>query len=108
SPSGRAAEHLRSAWANTYGRDPSPSKAYGDAVRAVEAAAKPVISPKNSRTTLGTLIRDIRAKPGKWTVTLVKGAGSAAVGVLVEMMDLLWQGQHDRHGTSDETVRANV
>lgn len=64
---GRSGEHLQAAWSRMYGRDPSPSEAYDHAVKAVEVAGKPVISPKNGRTTLGTMIADFRNSPRSGT-----------------------------------------
>jgi hypothetical protein len=52
----RAGEHLRQAWYNVYGRNPNPSHAYREAVRAVEVVTIPVVSPKNAKATLGTVI----------------------------------------------------
>ena len=43
---GNAAMHLQSAWHHAYRRNPDPSKAFSEAVKAVEAAARPVVSPK--------------------------------------------------------------
>jgi hypothetical protein len=48
-----ASMHLRRAWTAIYGRDPEPSLAYGEAVRAVEAVACPMFLPKDPRPTLG-------------------------------------------------------
>jgi hypothetical protein len=68
-----AAEHLRSAWRSAYGRNPNPLTSYMEAVMAVESAARFVISPKNDRATLGTMIRDLDNKPSKWEFALVSG-----------------------------------
>ena len=43
-----AATHLRSAWHHAYRQNPDPSKAYSDAIKAVEAATRPVVSPKTN------------------------------------------------------------
>ena len=43
---GRPAEHLRSASSRCFGRDPDPNDAYSEAVKAIEVAAKPVVTPK--------------------------------------------------------------
>ena len=62
---GRAAplKHLAPAWREVHGRNPSPSEAYREAVRAVESVAIPVVSPNNQRATLGTVIADVKQKP---------------------------------------------
>jgi hypothetical protein len=93
----RAAEHLRAAWSKAYGRDPDANGAYEHAVKAVEAAGKPIVSPKNKATTLGTMIADMRNKPAKWTTSVDHNEG---VQKIIGMMELLWRG-HYRHG--DET-----
>ena len=100
--SGRAGRYLRDAWQNAYGRNPNPGTAYGDAIRAVEAAARPVLSPKNQRATLGTMIRDVKAKPEKWTTTI------GNVETVLGMMQAIWYSHSSRHGTDDETKPANV
>lgn len=103
----RASKHLTSAYAATYGRDPNPSLAYKEAVRAVEAAARPVVTPNDSVATLGKMISAMADKPTKWKVSLEPEAGDPVVKV-VEMMRLLWTGQLDRHGTDDDTRPLNV
>ncbi len=107
SAKGRAGGHLQVAWREMYGRNPDPSAAYREAVRAVEAAGTPIISPNNSRTTLGTMIRDFRAKPDKWDVPLGSTAEQGR-DVLLKMMEGVWHGQSDRHGTPDEEAPISV
>jgi hypothetical protein len=94
-PNSRAREHLTIAWNRLMGRDPDPSTAYREAIKAVEAVAKPVILPTNNRTTLGTMIAAMRDAPQKWTTTL------GAVEDVQRLMSAVWQGQVDRHGTDD-------
>lgn len=97
-----AATHLRSAWERTYGMHPDPNVAYGEAVRAVEAAAIPVVSPRNQRATLGTVIADMSRQ--SWNLILVDAAdnpGDAAP--FIEMLNRLWQGQRSRHAGSTNT-----
>jgi hypothetical protein len=100
----RAHHHLRVAWGELMGRDPDPSNAYREAVRAVEAAAKPVLSPDNPRATLGTMIGALRDMPEKWRVGLEHGEPTQVLG----MCQLLWKGQIDRHGSDDADARLNV
>lgn len=97
-PSSRAHQHLVTAWNQLVGRDPDPSSAYREAVRAVEAAAKPIVLPDNDRATLGTMIAAMRDKPEKWQVTL------GTVDRVRQMMETVWTNQLDRHGTDDESV----
>jgi hypothetical protein len=94
---GRAGDHLRDAWHSVYGRPPNPTVAYAEAVKAVEVAARPAISPNDSTATLGRMVEAIRDKPKKWVTRLV-GRTVEGVVVVETMARLLWQGQHDRHG----------
>ena len=95
-----AATHLRSAWHHAYGRNPDPSKAYSDAIKAVEAAACRVVIPNNPLPTLGLAVSAMRDKPEKWeTVIGVDGD----VDTVRMMMNTIWKGQDDRHGTDDPT-----
>jgi hypothetical protein len=98
----RAHHHLATAWSKLAGRNPDPSGAYREAVRAVEAVAKPIILPANDRATLGQMIAALREKPEKWTVTI------GSVGDIRAQMEAVWRGQLDRHGTDDATVPLNV
>jgi hypothetical protein len=99
---GNAARHLHLAWHRVYGRNADPSGAYREAVRAVEAAAKPVVTPNDPMTTLGKMIRAMRDKPSKWVSDL------GSVSVVADMMSELWTTQLDRHGTDDESVPLSV
>ncbi len=95
--------HLVTAWNEAYGRTPDPVKAYSEAIKAVEAAAAPVISPKNLKATLGTLVRDVKAAPHKWTFAIARPNGDSVEDVL-RLMSLLWEGQTSRHGGVNPTV----
>lgn len=74
SSSARASDLLQRAWNAAYGVHPSPSYAYYDAVRAVEIFSSPLISPKDSSSTLGKDINVLRNKPEAWTFAM---AGSS-------------------------------
>lgn len=105
----RSATHLSSAWNLTFGPHPNPGEAYQEAVKAVEAAAIPVVSPKNDRATLGSVIRDMRAAPSKWSLVVESGVASPrnnvtelnSIDVVIVMADLLWRNQTDRHGVPE-------
>lgn len=101
-PSTRSHQHLVAAWMRLSGRDPYPGGAYREAVRAVEAAAKPIVLPNDALATLGKMIRALEDKPEKWTTTL------GSVDDVTAMMKSVWTGQLDRHGTDDESVPLNV
>ncbi len=112
--SGNAGKHLGLAWRAAYGRNPKPTEAYWESVRAVEAAGKPIVSPTNEITTLGTMIRDMAAAPTKWRMTLQPKvdpkqpkAAVDPIETLIAMMRLLWKSHTDRHGTPDESVEVS-
>jgi hypothetical protein len=98
-----AARHLSSAWNHAFGRHPDPGSAYGEAIKAVEAAAIPVVSPKNSKATLGTVIGELRNTPQKWQAVLSRDVPVATLGsmapidVIANLAALLWVNQTDRH-----------
>ena len=95
SVSERAGEHLDEAWRQLLGVDPDPSAAYQAAVAAVEVAAKPLVSPNQGFTTLGTIRGLMRANPERWTFEL------GNVELVVQMLSALWDNQL-RHG--DDTA----
>jgi hypothetical protein len=101
----RAGNLLRAAWVEAYGRDPNPSDAYRNAIRAVEAASQPTIIPNDKFATLGKMISALRAAPQKWQLIFSTHRGVDAV---VSMFETLWKGQFDRHGTADASVPMNV
>jgi hypothetical protein len=107
SRAGRAGQMLRRAWHAAYGRDPDPSTAYRDAVRAVEAAGRPVILPNDDLATLGKMNGTIRATPHRFTFAMTPSGGEGIEKVL-GMMELLWEAQHDCHGDADEDKPRNV
>lgn len=96
--SGHAGQRLAEAWEATYGIDPTPSLAYSLAVKAVEDAAIPVISPKDTSATLGKINSQIR-NTGDWSLPLQREDEHAPTSAtLLSMMKMLWAGQADRHG----------
>ncbi|WP_410645308.1 hypothetical protein [Amycolatopsis sp. lyj-346] len=93
------AELLRKAWYHAYRPEPDATSAYREAVRAVEEAFVPAISPKNGRASLGTVVRDLRSQPDRWELALVDGADApASIEPFVGLLDQLWRGQRSRHG----------
>jgi hypothetical protein len=99
---GRPAEHLAIAWAATYRRNPDPSKAYAEAVKAVEAAVIPLVIPNERTPTLGKAIGQLRAQPGEFRVVLGLPNPDAGVIAVTQVLDLIWTGQYDRHGRADD------
>jgi hypothetical protein len=96
SHSQRAGDFLADSWQAIARRDPRPGEGYDKAVKAIEAAAQPVVSPANNRATLGTIVRDMRAKPSKWEFDL------GDVDLVIDMADRVWV-EHFRHGTQPRT-----
>jgi hypothetical protein len=91
-----AGGHLRASWTAMYGRHPDPSKAYDEAVRAVEAAAIPVVLPNGTRETLGKVLAHLTQAGDKWELA-IEGPNSGDVAPLTEMISLLWKGHVARH-----------
>lgn len=93
-----AGVRLAKAWEELYGIDPNASTAYSLAIKAVEDAAVPVVSPTNSSATLGTVLRQMEDQ-ADWKLPMEREHGRASSReVLIGMMRMLWHGQHDRHG----------
>jgi hypothetical protein len=95
---------LAQAWAEAYGRGPTPSASYDHSVKAVETAAHRVVTPRDPRPSLGKMIKAMRDAPSKWE-TVVGAKGADNIPAVVGMMDLLWTG-HVRHGGAGGTVEA--
>jgi hypothetical protein len=104
----KAAQHLAVAWNAVYGYQPDPGKGYGEAIKAMEAATIPVVCPSNPRATLGRVIIDLRAKPDKWMVNLKHPTPDGQVQTVADMLDLVWKGQSDRHGSPDPNAPISV
>lgn len=84
----RVAERLSDAWRFVFGRSPDPSAAWDRCTKAIEAALKPIVSPKNSLATYGTIVRDLEQKPAKWDADM---RGATAEERTLAFIDLLKQ-----------------
>lgn len=73
-----AAEHLRKAWSATHGRNHNPTLAHTEMIRAVESAARPVLTPNDPLATLGKLIGQLNGQAALYTTS---GASAANDGV---------------------------
>lgn len=93
-------ELLALAWRSAFGQNPNPSEAYRHAVRAVEAAAGPLVLPRDTDRTFGKMLAHLRDAEASWRFTL-KGKADEAESVrpVREMMATLWTSQYDRHVT---------
>jgi hypothetical protein len=94
---GSTAEHLAAAWNAAYGRVPDPSKAYAEAVRAVEGAAIPVVCPNLNGATLGNVRGDLRGNPQAWQFAIADGRTGTSMDRVVAAISMLWEGHEDRH-----------
>lgn len=98
----RAAEHLRRAWSLAFSREPDLNAACVEATKAIEAAARDTVEPKNPRATLGTMIAAMENKPAKWTTDFA-ASGSNSVETIIGMMKMVWRG-HLRHGNPNDPI----
>ena len=108
-PDDVAATHLKEAWQAAFGIEPDPESAFLSAVKAVEAAFRPSISPASDQATAGTMANDLEQKPDKWQALLPdrrpasrypKG-DSAGVHFLANALRLLYQCRR-AHGDDQE------
>ena len=94
---GHAGKLLSEAWHAAFGINPDPERAYAKAIKAVEAAAIPVVSPKNKDATLGTVVAQMRQQ-GDWKLELTREHKTHTTQqVVLGMAQALWTGQNDRH-----------
>ncbi|MEU4691594.1 hypothetical protein [Actinoplanes sp. NPDC023714] len=105
-----AADHLRQAWAATYGISPDPDKAMHEAIRAVEDVACPLVQNRhagNNLATLGTVLGELRGNAAHlWELVLPDKEGQPrTVENLVGMMETLWHAQVSRHGGGAKSRR---
>jgi hypothetical protein len=100
---------LAKAWSLIYGRHPDPNGSYLEAVKAVEAAMVPVVSPNNTMATLGTMLGDMKSNPGKLLIALHPKDNTIDPFEFVRTMcQLLWKAQPERHGTPEERAHSTI
>ncbi|MEU3550636.1 hypothetical protein [Streptomyces longwoodensis] len=93
-----AGAHLREAFAAAYGINPNPSVAYSQSVKAVEAVANPLFLPKSPEPTLGAVRSTLDQGRNKYEMVVQDRTGApAGINAVVELLNLLWHGQRDRH-----------
>ncbi|KAB2973616.1 hypothetical protein F8R89_17360 [Streptomyces sp. SS1-1] len=97
----RAGRLLADAWKHAFSMNRDPSAAYRCAVRAVEAAAAPVISPNDTIPTLGKMISAFRNKPEKWDFSFKVDSAADPKNVLLGMLQILWTNEYSRHVDPD-------
>ena len=99
-----AGKHLAQAWTHAFALEPNPSFAMTEAIRAVEAASGPVVTPKDERATLGKVVRVLADQSG-WTLVLGNREGFPDhLQVLVGMIETLAKAQPDRHAGESPSV----
>jgi hypothetical protein len=96
-----ASTHLDSAWIACYGRSSNPGLAYSESIKAVEAAAAPIVSPRDLKATLGKMIAgELTPNAALWRFTIVPHT----MDPVISAMATLWDGQTDRHAGNRPTV----
>ncbi len=104
-----AGVHLRSAWEAAYALEPDVARAFRDAVRAVEAAAGPVVTPKAASFRLGQIHGALRDQTG-WRLVLGRGDGAAVDhgSLLSSMVLTLIVAESDRHPSAAASTKPEV
>lgn len=103
-PADEASAQLQEAWGKVYGLTPDPSDAWDHAIKAVEVLLHPIVSPDDGDPTLGKMLRNLKAKPEKWILTLTSSSKKVgAVEALTVMLGLMWTNP-DRHGSGSSRV----
>lgn len=69
----------------------------------------PVVSPNNTKATLGTMLGDLKSSTDKYAIELLPADGTVvSFDVVRSMCQLLWKSQPERHGTPEERIHSNV
>ena len=99
---GLPAVSLTKAWDAAWRRDsPNIDEAYLNGTKALEGALKPIVSPNNDVTTLGTIIKDLGAKPDKWTTRF---RGVETVNILKDLVNEFWRTESRHAGMPPNTL----
>lgn len=92
---------LRKAWNKVYDLTPDDSGAYSAAVKAVEAAAFPVLGIAKELATVSDAIRAIEKRDANWRLPFKREHTEyPSKDVLLGMLKSLYRGQRDRHGSA--------
>lgn len=95
---GDAGALLADAWAAAFGIHPDPEVAYMKTVKAVEAAAVPLIYSDYKLATLGKVVQRLGDRK-EWTLGFrLDGVSVNSGGMILAMMQTIWRGHVDRHG----------
>ncbi|WP_309731125.1 hypothetical protein [Microbacterium sp. SORGH_AS_0428] len=93
SNSGNAGGLLAESWHAAFGKSPHTEEAYEKAIKAVEEAGVHIVTPKDSKSTLGKMISVMKSQKD-WKLDLPTPDADVAI----KMADALWVGQESRHG----------
>ncbi len=100
-----AGQHLGKAWIEAYTLTPNTSLVMAEAIKAVEAAAHPVVTPAAKKVRLGMMTQTIKDQSG-WTLAFSNRDDGHPdhKAVLVGMLETLIVAQADRHGGATPSV----
>ena len=104
----RPGKLLAEAWQYAFSMQRNPSSAYRCAVRAVESAAAPILTPRDPQPSLGKMIPALRDGMTKWSFTFTVDSQVEPKNVLMQMMQLLWTNDYARHINADPDAPLNV
>lgn len=105
---GRPGNLLAEAWQYAFSMQRNPSSAYRCAVRAVESAAAPILTPTDPQPSLGKMSTALRDGMAKWRFAFTVDSKVDPKNVLLQMMQLLWTNDYARHINADPSVPLNV
>jgi len=92
---------LREAWSKVYGLHPDPSDAWGHAIRAVERALGPIVTPNDNGANLGSIAGELGGQSSRFAFGLATSSKNLSnVETLAHMLRLMWPNP-DRHGTGN-------
>lgn len=69
-PDDQASGYMQNAWALAFGREPDFGEAWALSVKAVEAVLCPLVSPEDTKSTLGKSLGVLRETPDRWLCLL--------------------------------------
>jgi hypothetical protein len=99
-PNDSASEELRAAWTAAYSRTPDASDAWDHSIKAAEAVLIPVVVPKVSKATLGTVLGQLDKQGHLYKFVLPGRDDAHEISALIEMLKYLWPNP-DRHASGN-------
>lgn len=101
-----AGRHLSKAWQEARSLNPDTSAVMTEAIRAVEAAAGPVVIPNDLRPSLGKIVSALKDN-GKWTIGLPRRDDGRPDQrqILIGMLEVLAFAETQRHSGDDPSGR---